>query len=131
MALGAALIAVMAALVALASAVQSFERHPGLPFHIAAGTQWGHVVPGEPDLVVGRAEGAKPSTKLLLDAQEAPYDVNKFRVIATVDRLGPGGSFRFTVYPRTRTRYKVLTAVDHLNTSREVAVIVDPPPKRR
>ena len=106
-------------------AVSAFNSHQGLPSHISIGTQWGHVVPGEPDTVAGQAVDAKLDTKLLLDAQEVRGPRPKWRAIAATSRLGPGGTFKFTVYPRVKTRYKVLTAIDHQNTSRVVAVIVD------
>jgi len=133
-ALVTAVLATAGALATMGFAVSTFNSHQGLPSHISVGTQWGHVVAGEPDTVSGRAIDAKLTTKLLLDAQEVRGAHDKWRVIATTSRLGPGGTFAWTVYPRIMTRYKVLTAIDHQNTSRVVAVIVDrsePAPKRR
>jgi hypothetical protein len=121
----AAVVAIACALATMGFAVSTFNSHQGLPSHISVGTQWGHVVAGEPDTVAGRAVDAKLDTKLLLDAQEVRGRRPKWHVIATTSRLRPGGSFEFVVRPRVKTRYKVLTAVDHQNESRVVAVIVD------
>jgi len=127
----ATLVVVLGAFAGIGFAVRSFERHQGLPYHIGVGTRYGHVNPGERDVVSGQALNGKPTTKLLLDAQEAPYERNHWRVIASTSHLGPGGYFAFVVHPRVRTRYKVLSAVDRLTFSRVVAVIVDAAPSRR
>jgi len=124
-ALVAAVLVTAGALATMGFAVSTFNSHQGLPSHISVGTQWGHVVRGEPDTVSGRAIDAKLTTKLLLDSQEVRGRRPRWRVIATTSRLGPGGTYAFTVHPQVKTRYKVLTAVDHQNTSRVVAVIVD------
>jgi hypothetical protein len=125
-ALAGALIVVLVALAALGFAVRSFERHQGLPYHIGIGSRWGHVAPGEADAISGNALGAKPGTKLLLDALEFPYQHRKWHVVASTTKLvGPSRRYTFTVRPRVRTHYKVITAIDHLNASRVVTIVVN------
>jgi hypothetical protein len=125
-ALAGAVIVLLGALAALGFAVRSFNNHQGLPYHIGAGSRWGHVAPGEADVVSGTALGAKPRTKLLLDALEFPYQHHKWHVIASTTRLvGPSRRYRFVVHPSVRTHYKVITAIDHLNASRVITVVVN------
>jgi len=121
----AAFIVVLAGLAGIVYAVQRFNQHQGLPSHIDIGSRYGHVVPGEADIILGHALDTKPGTKLLLAAQLAPYNRTRWRVIASFSQLGPGGSFSFVVRPRARTRYKVMAAIDHFDSSRYTGSIVD------
>src|SRR5207302_8607222 len=50
----ATLVVVLGAFAGIGFAVRSFERHQGLPYHIGVGTRYGHVNPGERDVVSGQ-----------------------------------------------------------------------------
>lgn len=122
----AAFAVVLAGLAGIGYALQRFNEHQGLPSHFDFGSRYGHVVAGESDVILGRAFDAKPNTPLLLQSQLAPYDRNRWQTIATISHLGPDGRFSFVVSPRSKTRYKVESAVDHFDASRYIGIIVDP-----
>ena len=123
----ALVVALAGAATGLVLAVGRFNNHQGLPWHISIGTQYGHVSLGQSGVISGTVYGGRRNQKLVLWAETAPYLHHDFHPIATLDHIGPHGSYRFVVWPRVRSRYQVATAIDRQDSSRMVAIIVDPP----